>query len=215
MRGGGFGIVEIALFYRFSTMARALQLGRARYEASLTFSISESTMSTMFKTAMFAGLIGLSLVACGKKDEGATGSASTTSAAPKTGSCQKLGSAGKCTEYPIKEDLVATIQKGGCEATEGKWEMTACPADKQFANCATSESKIIYYAGTQAAGSALTMDEEFAKIDCEMMSGKLTVTAKPAAPAASAAAAAAAPAAPAKKAGPAPAAPAAAPKPKK
>ena len=165
-------------------------------------------MSTMISKTMFAGLIGLSLLACGKKEDGATatGSASTTSAAPKTGSCQKLSNAGKCTEYPIKEELVATIQKGGCDATEGKWEMATCPADKQFANCATSESKIFYYAGTQAAGSVLTMDEEFAKLDCEMMSGKLTVTAKPAA-----AATAAAPAAPAKKA----AVPAAAPKAKK
>lgn len=166
-------------------------------------------MSTMIKKAMFAGLVGLSLVACGKKDEGAApgagaGSASTTSAAAKIGSCQKLTNAGKCTEYAIAEDLVASIQKGGCEATDGKWLMTPCPADKQFANCATTDSKIVFYAGTQAAGSGFVMDEEFAKIDCEMMSGKLTVTAKPAAPAATTTAA---PAAPAKKAGPAPTAP--------
>ena len=161
-------------------------------------------MSTMFTKAMFTGLVALSLVACGKKDEGAaasTGSASTTSAAAKIGSCQKLTNAGKCTEYTIKEDLVASINKGGCEATDGKWLMTSCPADKQFANCATAESKIIYYSGVQAPDSLLTVDEEFAKLDCEMMSGKLTVTAKPAAPAA--ASAAAAPAAPAKKAAPA------------
>ena len=166
-------------------------------------------MSTMLKKSMFAGLIGLSLVACGKKDEGAApgagaASASTTSAAPKTGACIKLTNAGKCTEYPIADDLTASIQKGGCEATSGKWEMTKCPAEKQFANCATGESKIFFYAGTQAAGSGFTMDEEFAKTDCEMMSGKLVVTAKPAAPAATTAAVA--PAAPAKKAGPAPAA---------
>ncbi len=157
-------------------------------------------MSTNLTKAMFTGLVALSLVACGKKDDAdnaASGSASTTSAAAKTGSCQKLTNAGKCSEYPIKEDLIATIQKGGCEATDGKWLMTACPAEKQFANCATSESKIFYYSGTQAPDAPLTVDEEFAKVDCEMMSGKLTVTAKPAAPAA---ASAAAPAAPAKKA---------------
>jgi hypothetical protein len=160
-------------------------------------------MSTMIKTVMLAGVVGLSLLACGKKDEGAAGagSASTTSAAAKIGSCHKLANAGKCTEYPIKEDLVATINKGGCEATDGKWQMAACPADKQFANCATSESKIIYYAGVQAPDALLTVDEEFAKLDCELMSGKLTVTAKPA-PAAPAETAAA-PAAPAKKAAPA------------
>jgi hypothetical protein len=158
-------------------------------------------MSTMITKAMFAGLIGLSLVACGKKDDPAGASASTTSAAAKTGSCQKLTNAGKCTEYSIKEDLVASIQKGGCEATEGKWEMTPCPADKQFANCATAESKIIYYSGTQAPGALITVDEEFAKLDCDMMSGKLAVTAKPAA-AAPAASTAAAPAAPVKKTAP-------------
>ena len=159
-------------------------------------------MSTMSTKVLLAGLVALSLVACGKKDEGgatATGTASTTSAAAKTGSCHKLTNAGKCTEYPIKEDLVATINKGGCEATDGKWQMTTCPSEKQFANCATAESKIFYYAGTQAPDSLLTVDEEFAKLDCELMSGKLTVTAKPAAPVA----ATAAPAAPAKKAAPA------------
>lgn len=160
-------------------------------------------MSTMINKAMFAGLIGLSLVACGKKDEGtapgaAPGSASTTSAAPKIGSCQKLANAGKCTEYPIADDLTGSIQKGGCEATAGKWETTKCPAEKQFANCATSDSTIFFYAGTQAPGSGFTMDEEFAKIDCEMMSGKLLITAKAAAPAATTAAAV--PAAPARKA---------------
>jgi hypothetical protein len=158
-------------------------------------------MSTMFTKVMFAGLIGLSLVACGKKDEGAAGgAASTTSAAAKIGSCQKLTNAGKCTEYSISEDLIASIQKGGCEATNGKWEMTPCPTAKQFGNCVTSESKIFFYDGTQAAGSGFTMDEDFAKGDCEMMSGKLTITAKPAAPAAPAAEPA--PAAPAKKAAP-------------
>jgi len=158
-------------------------------------------MSTMITKAIFTGLVTLSLAACGKKDDsGAAGAASAgaTSAAAKTGSCQKLTNAGKCSEYPIKEDLVASIQKGGCEATDGKWVMTACPGDKQFASCATSESKIFYYAGTQAPDAPFTVDEEFAKIDCEMMSGKLTVTAKPAAPVA--ASAAPAPAAPAKKA---------------
>ncbi len=158
-------------------------------------------MSTIITKAMFTGLVALSLVACGKKDEGGaageSSSASTTSAAAKTGSCQKLANAGKCSEYAIKEDLVATIQKGGCEATDGKWVMTACPRDKQFANCAASESKIFYYAGTQAADAPFKVDEEFAKIDCEMMSGKLTVTAKPAATTAKPATAAAAPATPA------------------
>ena len=77
--------------------------------------IPESTMSTMITKAMFAGVIGLSLVACGKKDEApaaGAGSASTTSAAAKIGSCKKLANAGKCTEYQIAEDLVASIQQG-------------------------------------------------------------------------------------------------------
>ncbi len=162
-------------------------------------------MSTIITKTIFTGLVALFLVACGKKDEagGAGETTSTTSAAAKTGSCQKLANAGKCSEYSIKEDLVATIQKGGCEATEGKWVMTACPGDKQFANCATSDSKIFYYAGTQAADAVFKVDEEFAKIDCEMMSGKLTVTAKPAAPTAASAAAPATPAVAKKAAAPA------------
>jgi hypothetical protein len=161
-------------------------------------------MSTMITKAMVTGLVALSLVACGKKDgdgAAASGSTSTTSAAAKVGSCQKLTNAGKCTEYAIKDDLTASINKGGCEATDGKWVTTACPGDKQFANCATSESKIFYYDGVQAPGSALTVDEEFAKLDCELMSGKLSVTAKPAAPTA-ASAASPSPAAPTKKAAP-------------
>ena len=143
-------------------------------------------------------LTALTLVACGKKDD-ASGSTSTTSAAAKTGSCQKLANAGKCTEYSVKDDLTASIQKGGCEATSGTWSMTACPADKQFANCATSESKIFYYQGTQAKDAVIQVDEDFAKLDCDLMSGKLAVTAKPDAPVASAAPAATAPAATAKK----------------
>ncbi len=159
-------------------------------------------MTTMVKKAMLAGLIGFALVACGKKDEGSastTSTTSTTSAAAKVGSCQKLTNAGKCTEYSLKDEFVATISKGGCEATEGKWQLTACPADKQFANCATSDSKIVYYAGTQTPGSAFTVDEEFAKLDCDLMSGKLAITGKATVPTSTAAAA---PAAPVKKAAP-------------
>ena len=33
--------------------------------------------------------------------------------AAKIGSCHKLTNAGKCTEYPIKDEFVATISKGG------------------------------------------------------------------------------------------------------
>lgn len=137
-------------------------------------------MSSMIKNVVLAGVIGLSLVACGKKDEapnGATGSASLTGAAPKLGSCNKLSNVGKCTEYDQSKDSLG-LNKGGCEATEGKWETNACPTTKTFANCATSETKIFYYAGTTAPGSLLTPDEEFAKLDCEMMSGKLTITGK-------------------------------------
>lgn len=76
-------------------------------------------MSMMIKKAMLAGLIGFTLIACGKKEDAASTTA-TTSAAAKIGSCHKLTNAGKCTEYPIKDDFVATISKGGCEATEGK-----------------------------------------------------------------------------------------------
>jgi len=169
------------------------------------------TMSSMIKNVVLAGVFGLSLVlvACGKKDEapnGATGSASLTNAAQKVGSCNKLTNVGKCTEYDQSKDTLG-LNKGGCEATEGKWETKACPSEKQFANCATSETKIFYYAGTTAPGSLLTPDEEFAKLDCEMMSGKLTVTGKATAAPAATAAKPATPAAPAKKpvTGPAPA----------
>jgi hypothetical protein len=159
-------------------------------------------MSTMIKKTVAAVVIGLALVACGKKDEapGGTGSASLTGAAAKAlGSCHKLTNVGKCTEYDMSKDSLG-LNKAGCEATDGKWQATACPTEKQFASCATSETKIFYYAGTTTAGSTITMDDDFPKFDCEMMSGKLTVTGK-ATPAA--AEPAAAPAAPAKKAAPA------------
>ena len=155
-------------------------------------------MSSMIKNGVLAGVTFLALVACGKKDEapaGATGSASLTGASPKVGSCNKLTNVGKCTEYDQAKDTLG-LNKGGCEATEGKWETNACPTTKTFANCATSASKIFYYAGTTAPGSLLTPDEDFAKIDCEMMSGKLTITGKSAA---APLATEAKPAAPAKK----------------
>jgi hypothetical protein len=137
-------------------------------------------MSTMIKKTVVLGVIAFALVACGKKEEAggaaSTGTASLTgAAAAKIGSCNKLTNVGKCTEYDQSKDSLG-LNKGGCEATEGKWETNACPTAKSFANCATSESKIFYYAGTTTPGSLLTMDDEFAKIDCEMMSGKLTVT---------------------------------------
>jgi hypothetical protein len=159
-------------------------------------------MSTMIKKTVVLGVIAFALVACGKKEETPlTGSAALTgagAAAPKVGSCNKLTNVGKCTEYDQSKDSLG-LNKGGCEATEGKWETNACPTAKSFANCATSESKIFYYSGTTAPGSLLTMDDEFAKLDCEMMSGKLTVTGK-ATVAAEEAKPTAAPAAPAKKA---------------
>ena len=158
-------------------------------------------MSTMIKKTVVLGVIAFALVACGKKEEAGAGTASLTgAAAAKVGSCNKLTNVGKCTEYDQSKDTLG-LNKGGCEATEGKWETKACPSEKTFANCATSESKIFYYSGTTTAGSLITMDDEFAKIDCEMMSGKLTVTGKATPPAAEEAKPAAAP--PAKKAAPA------------
>jgi hypothetical protein len=142
-------------------------------------------MSTTMKKTVVLGVIALALVACGKKDDapagggGGAGAASTTTttgaSAKALGACNKLTNVGKCTEYDMSKDSLG-LNKGGCEATDGKWQTASCPTEKTFANCATSESKIFYYAGTTAPGSELTMDEEFAKLDCEMMSGKLTVT---------------------------------------
>jgi hypothetical protein len=140
-------------------------------------------MSTIIKNTLFAGAVLLTLVACGKKDEALTGttetgSASLTGAAARApGACNKLSNVGKCSEYDMSKDTLG-LNKAGCEATEGKWQTAACPTEKSFANCATTDSKIFYYAGTTAPGSTLTMDEEFAKLDCEMISGKLTVTGK-------------------------------------
>jgi hypothetical protein len=144
-------------------------------------------MSTTTTNAVLSVVFGLALLACSKKEEGAAssgtvatgaGAASTTSSSPRTGSCQKLTKAGKCTEYALKDELSTSIQKGGCEATDGQWQLTACPSEKQFANCSTSESKIFYYAGTQSADAVIQANEEFAELDCEMMSGKLAVTGK-------------------------------------
>jgi hypothetical protein len=143
-------------------------------------------MNTSLKTTvLFASIAALALVACGKKEEGpsggagstATGAATLTNASAKIGACNKVKNVGKCTEYDLAKDTLG-LSKGGCEATDGKWETNACPTEKVFANCQTDSSKIIYYAGTTDPNSALTMDDEFAKIDCELMSGKLTVTGK-------------------------------------
>ncbi|MBS2014157.1 MAG: hypothetical protein JST00_14805 [Deltaproteobacteria bacterium] len=143
-------------------------------------------MNTTLKTTALFASVALALVACGKKDDApngsangtATSAATLTNAAPaKIGACNKVKNVGKCTEYDLGKDTLG-LSKGGCEATDGKWETNACPTEKVFANCQTDSSKIIYYAGTTDPGSALTMDDEFAKLDCEMMSGKLTVTAK-------------------------------------
>lgn len=139
--------------------------------------------SSLKTTVLFASFTALALVACGKKDDAggatgsATGAATLTNAAAKIGACNKLKNVGKCTEYDLSKDTLG-LSKGGCEATDGKWETNACPTEKVFANCQTDSSKIIYYAGTTDPNSALTMDDEFAKLDCEMMSGKLTVTGK-------------------------------------
>lgn len=139
-------------------------------------------MNTSLKTTvLFASIAALALVACGKKEDAPTGSATSTAtltnAAAKIGACNKLKNVGKCTEYDLAKDTLG-LSKGGCEATDGKWEEKACPTEKVFASCQTDSSKIIYYAGTTDPSSALTMDDEFAKLDCEMMSGKLTVTGK-------------------------------------
>lgn len=162
-------------------------------------------MSTTMTKAVVLGTLALSLAACGKSKNddaraasgadpasNATSTTTTTGAATtaSVGACNKLSNVGKCTEYDMSKDSLG-LNKGGCEATEGKWQTSTCPSEKTFASCATAESKIFYYAGTTAPGSLLTMDEEFAKIDCELMSGKLTITGsskpapepKPAAPA--------------------------------
>lgn len=140
------------------------------------------------RTTFALAALALSLVACGKKDEtpaagggpvaaaNAAGQAAITSASDKPlGACNKVSNVGKCTEYDMSKDPLG-VSKGGCEATDGKWQTAACPTDKTFASCTTGESKIIYYAGTTPKDSLLTMDEEFAKLDCEMMSGKLAIT---------------------------------------
>lgn len=179
-------------------------------------------MSLKLSSTIVVATLALAAVACGKKEDApASGGGSTptsaatlTNAAAKVGSCNKLKNVGKCTEYDQSKDTLG-LNKGGCEATDGKWETNACPTEHVFASCATETSKIVYYAGTTDPNSLLTMDDESAKLDCELMSGKLTVVGKAAdiagknKPAASAAGAAGggAPAGGAKKPAAAPATP--------
>jgi hypothetical protein len=137
--------------------------------------------------------LGLSLVACGKKDDaagnGSPGASATTAsgaAAATKGVCNKIAAAGKCNE----ESGDPEADKTGCELTHGTWSAGgSCPTDKLFANCAYGTTKIFYYAGAQGPDALLTMSEDLAKMDCEMVSGKYAAVAPPQ-PAATAVAAA-------------------------
>ena len=120
--------------------------------------------------------VSMTLLACGKKDEAAASTTTTTTAtatapAAAKGMCNKVSAAGKCNE----ESGDPEDSKSGCELTHGTWTAGGtCPTDKLFANCAYGTTKVFYYAGVQPADALLQMDEQFARTDCELVSGKYT-----------------------------------------
>jgi hypothetical protein len=124
--------------------------------------------------------LGLGLVACGKTDSGSGGTAASATASSATatkGVCNKIAPAGKCNE----ESGDPEADKMGCELTHGTWASSgSCPTDKLFATCNYGTTKIFYYAGAQGPDAVLTMSEDFAKTDCELVSGKYAAVAKPA-----------------------------------
>ncbi len=138
----------------------------------------------MMKRAwMVAVGLGLNLIACGKSDPGSGGagasatSSSTTAAASK-GICNKVAAVGKCNEESGDPDA----DKAGCELTHGAWSVGgSCPTDKVFATCNYGTTKIFYYAGAQGPDALIQMSEDFAKTDCDLVSGKYAAVAKPAA----------------------------------
>jgi hypothetical protein len=126
--------------------------------------------------------LGLGLIACGKSESGSGGAAASTTASSATataskGVCNKVSLAGKCNE----ESGDPESDKSGCELTHGTWASSgSCPTDKLFATCNYGTTKIYYYAGAQGPDAVLTMSEDFAKTDCELVSGKYAAAAKPA-----------------------------------
>ena len=126
--------------------------------------------------------LGLSVVACSKSDGGSAGSASasasSTAAAATKGVCNKIAAVGKCNEESGDPDS----DKSGCELTHGAWSVGgSCPTDKLFATCNYGTTKIYYYSGAQGADALIQMSDDFAKTDCELVSGKYSAVAKPAA----------------------------------
>ncbi len=124
--------------------------------------------------------LGLGLMACSKGDgagAAASASASSTTAAATKGVCNKIAAVGKCNEESGDPDS----DKSGCELTHGAWSPSgSCPTDKLFATCNYGTTKIYYYAGAQGPDALITMSEDFAKTDCDLVSGKYAAAAKPA-----------------------------------
>jgi len=126
--------------------------------------------------AMAVGL-GLGLMACSKGDSGGAAASATASSATSKGVCNKIAAAGKCNEESGDPDS----DKSGCELTHGAWASSgSCPTDKLFATCNYGTTKVYYYTGAQGADAILTMSEDFAKTDCDLVSGKYAAAAKPA-----------------------------------
>ena len=126
--------------------------------------------------------LGLSVIACSKSDGGSGGAAasatsSSTAAAATKGVCNKIAAVGKCNEESGDPDS----DKSGCELTHGTWSVGgSCPTDKLFATCNYGTTKIYYYSGAQGPDALIAMSEDFAKTDCELVSGKYATAAKPA-----------------------------------
>lgn len=123
----------------------------------------------------------LALGGCSKKEDASSSSTTSAVTAAKVYACKQFDLAGKCGEYSLKDDSEIAAEKSSCEDAKGKWLAGPCPAEKQFASCVLPDRKLFFYTGVQSPDAPFVADEEFAKLDCDGVSGKLTVTAKPAA----------------------------------
>jgi len=164
-------------------------------------------MSTMFKTTFALGMIGLSLVACGKKDEapasgstsitaataatGATGAAANgaaAAAAPAGGGADKiLAQCMNKQNHSCKETyrLLPLAAEEFCKGLDGTGVFTkgdkACPKEDLISTCefaGQEQTEITYHYLDKSMPLAAQI--EGAKLGCSIVDGKFVEAPKPA-----------------------------------
>lgn len=129
-----------------------------------------------------AGMCLLVAAGCGKKEAPAGPGASAPTLAAGEGAaaavapaqnatCDSRPENGKCAEYTKSED--AEANKMACGIFKGTWSTTPCPKEQAFASCQMAEKTLFYFKGKSNSG--LDVGKDFAEIDCEMVSGKLSL----------------------------------------